>query len=284
MIGKIALIAIFVLLVWGNIVAGLKVGLACPDWPLCHGKVLPPFRWDIFFEFMHRVIGAATSIILIILCYKRFRTYIGWAKLIPLVLVFLLIFQIVLGGLVVLFKLPVDLTTFHFGNAILIFLLTLYMAFFDGIKRRTAFNFHGKGFPFFLLGFVVFLQAVLGAYVRHSESGLACPDFPTCLGYWIPPDLKGIVLNHFAHRVLGYLIFVISASILYLSYSSLDFKSVRKNSTFIFFLIVFQILLGVLVVYSRLNFGVTALHLSFALLILSISFYTWFQQMLPTRV
>ena len=64
MLGRVTVGLLFLLLVWGNLVAGLKAGLACPDWPLCHGKVLPPFRWDIYMEFGHRVIAAVASIFL----------------------------------------------------------------------------------------------------------------------------------------------------------------------------------------------------------------------------
>ena len=37
----------------------------------------------------------------------------------------------------------------------------------------------------YLVGFV-FLQLVLGALMRHTESGLAIPDFPTMGGQWLP--------------------------------------------------------------------------------------------------
>ncbi len=284
MIGKIALVLLFILLVWGNLVAGLKAGLACPDWPLCHGQLLPPFRWDIYVEFIHRVIGGITSIFIIIMCFQRFRSYIGSAKTIPVLVVVLLLFQIVLGGIVVLMELPVDLTTFHFANAIVILALVVYMVYFDGDHKKPMFSISGYKGIFFFLSLLIFAQAVLGAYVRHSSSGLACPDFPTCLGYWIPPQISGIVLNHFAHRGLAYIITIIVAVLLIASYSSSALKNYRQKLLILIGLIILQILLGVGVVLTQLNFAVTAMHLLIALLILVTALYAWFQGMRENSV
>ncbi len=284
MIAKIALVLLFILLVWGNLVAGLKAGLACPDWPLCHGEVIPPFRWDIYVEFTHRLIGGITSIFIIVLCYQRFKAYIGAIKTIPLLVVILLIFQIVLGGIVVIMELPVDLTTFHFANAIVIFALVVYMVFFDGDHNKPMFTISGYKGVFFFLSLLIFAQAVLGAYVRHSSSGLACPDFPTCLGYWIPPEISGIVLNHFAHRGLAYLLTIIVAVLLIASYSSSSLQKYRGKLSLLIGLIVLQIILGVAVVLTKLNFAVTAFHLFIGLLILTTALYAWFQGMRESSV
>jgi heme A synthase len=277
MLAKATLVALFILLVWGNIVAGLKAGLACPDWPLCHGQVIPPFRWDIYVEFIHRILGAIASILIITLCYKRLRSYRGSYKAIPIVAVLLLVIQIFLGGIVVLLKLPVDLTTIHFANAIIIFSLVLYTVYFDGEKNIPRFSFSGPAGLFFLLSVLIFIQAVLGAYVRHSGSGLACPDFPRCLGFWIPPSLAGIVLNHYSHRLLAYFIFIIFIVIFILSNYKNSLKDANNYLLTACLLIVFQVMLGVLVVLTQLTFYVTALHLSIGLAILSITLLMWFK-------
>ena len=276
MLAKTALALLFILLIWGNAVSGLKAGLACPDWPLCHGQVIPPFRWDIYVEFSHRVIGGITSVVLFILCYRRFRTYKKNYRILPLLVATLLLFQIVLGGIVVLARLPVNLTTIHFTNAIIIFSITFYLVYFDGVRRRPDFRFSGPAGLFFALFLLVFIQASLGAYVRHLEAGLACPDFPTCLGYWIPPELSGKVLAHFMHRSVAYLLTAVFICVLFLSRRSQTLKEARKNMSWAVTLLFLQIGLGILVVTSKLTFYVTALHLSIGLLILSLCLLTWF--------
>lgn len=284
MLAKVTVFLFFLLLIWGNAVAGLGVGLACPDWPLCHGKVIPPIQFDIYMEWMHRNIGAVASIFLIVLSYYRLRDYKGFARIIPPFTVFLLILQIVLGGVVVLLKLPVDLTTIHFANALLIFSLVFYMAFFDGKKNSPLFSVSGYGGLFFLLAVLVFMQAVLGAYVRHSDAGLACPDFPKCLGFWVPPELSGTILTHLSHRTLAY---IILATVLFLYIFSYFYSALGKNRSKILVLlclVIMQIALGVGVIHSKLHFSTTALHLGIALLILSITLYSWFQGMKESHV
>jgi len=279
MLGKITVAIIFLLLVWGNIVAGLKAGLACPDWPLCHGKVLPPFRWDIYIEFLHRVIGAIASILLVVLSYKRFREYSRSAKIIPVITVLLLIFQVTLGGMVVLMKLPADITTIHFAIAIFIFTLTLYLATFDGKIDMPSFSLSNFGWLFFFLALLIFAQAVLGAYARHSDAGLACPDFPKCLGQWIPPVLRGTVLTHYVHRSVAYLIFIVVLSIFIYSFINSGLRHFRSKIILLILLIFLQVIVGVGVIHTRLYFMITALHISLALLILGTVLYTWFKDM-----
>ncbi len=284
MLGKLTVSLFFLLMIWGNVVAGLGVGLACPDWPLCHGRVIPPLQFDIYMEWMHRNIGLVATIFLFILSYKRFRNYSDSARSIPVITILLLLFQIVLGGVVVLLELPVDLTTVHFGNALIIFALVFYMAFFDGKGKKPLFSIEGLSLVFVFLGLMVFCQAVLGAYVRHSGAGLACPDFPKCLGYWIPPELSGTVLTHFLHRVLAYIILITVAIIYACSYFGSWLEAHRPTVSILVGLVLFQIILGISIIHSKLFFLTTALHLSIALIILSTVLYAWFQEMNENRV
>lgn len=281
MLGKITLGVFFLLLVWGNIVAGLKAGLACPDWPLCHGEVVPPWRWDIYVEFSHRVIGAIGGILLLILSIKRYKKYTGTIKAIPVIALILLLVQVTLGGLVVLLHLPVNLTTTHFSIALIIFLLVIFLYYFDGDRNKPDFGTGSFVNAFFFLSILVLAQAVMGAYVRHSDAGLACPDFPKCLGYWIPPNLSGIVLIHYLHRSLAYLILIV---FLVLALISVIEKKYKKKIYTVLGLVIVQILLGVGLVHSKLFFAITAMHILVALFILYILVTTWYSANRKTSV
>lgn len=279
MLGRVTVGLFFLLLVWGNLVAGLKAGLACPDWPLCHGKVLPPFRLDIYMEFFHRVIAAVAAGFLVALSLRRYRDYGGVARAVPLLAMGLLAGEIALGGAVVLLRLPVQLTTVHFMAGLVVFLLAVYMASFDGVREPPAFSLSGRSALIFGVGALVFLLAALGAYVRHADAGLACTDWPTCFGGLFPKELTGQILIHFSHRVLAALVFLTIVAL----YASLTLdrrmKENRGLARALLLLAIAQVVIGGAVVLSRLNFLAAGMHLAVALGMLTVLFHLWAREM-----
>jgi heme A synthase len=275
MLGRVTVGLLFLLLVWGNLVAGLKAGLACPDWPLCHGKVLPPWRWDIYMEFLHRVIAGVASLFLVALSARRFRAYEGAARLVPALAILLLLAEIGMGGAVVLLETPVQLTTFHFMTGLLVFLVAFYMMVYDGEYGRPGFSFRGPAALFLSVAALVYSQAALGAYVRHLEAGLACPDFPACMGRFIPPFLEGPVLAHYSHRLVGYLILLTALAVYLFVRRDPRQRGNRALAASFLGLVAIQIGVGAAVVLSKLNYLATAIHLAVALGMLSILGHLW---------
>lgn len=275
MLGRITVTLFFLLLVWGNLVAGMKAGLACPDWPLCHGRVLPPFRLDIWMEFLHRVIAAVASLFLLLLAARRVMSYRGAARAVPLAAVGILAAEIVLGGMVVLLELPVRLTTLHFAMGVSILLLVAFMAAFDGEKTLPAFSARGYAGLFLALALLFVSQAALGAYVRHAGAGLACPDFPVCNGGWLPPLVSGGVIAHVSHRLLAYVI-VLTLGVFWVA-ARIDARLApyRRGALALLVLGVVQVGIGALVVLSGLAWGATALHLAVALAIVLLIGRMW---------
>jgi heme A synthase len=221
-------------------------------------------------EFGHRVIAAVASIFLVALAARRYRKYEGAARAVPIFAILLLLTEIGMGGAVVLLETPVRLTTVHFMIGLLVFLLAFFMMTFDGERERPVLAFRGPAALFLSILALVYSQSALGAYVRHLDAGIACPDFPTCLGEWIPPLLSGPVLAHFSHRTLGYLV-LLTAVMLYL-FVRRDPRQRGNRPLALAFLVLVTVQIGVgsLVVLSGVSYLVTAIHLAVALGLLSI--------------
>jgi heme A synthase len=215
------------------------------------------------------------SIFLVALAIRRYRKYEGSARAVPILAIVLLLAEIGMGGAVVLLETPVRLTTVHFMTGLLVFLLAYYLMTFDGERDRPVFAIRGPAALFLSVAALVFFQSALGAYVRHLDAGLACPDFPACLGAWVPPLFAGSVLAHFSHRTLGYLV-LLTASMLYL-FVRRDTRQRRNRPLALSFLVLVaaQIGVGALVVLSGLHYLAAGLHLAVALGILAVMIHLW---------
>ena len=198
-----AVAAVFVLMTLGNVVSATGSGLACPDWPLCHGSVIPPLRADVLIEYGHRLAALAASVLIVAttvatLASTRSSGLRRLAWLVPI----LLVVQIALGGITVLLKLPDLISTAHLVNALLILAALIVLGL--GL-RGAAVAAADRPRRLARVGVIVLLvQLALGGYVRHSGAGLACPDFPLCSGDVLPTGWLPAV--HWTHRWLGVLL------------------------------------------------------------------------------
>jgi cytochrome c oxidase assembly protein subunit 15 len=275
MLGRITAGFFFLLLLWGNLVAGMEAGLGCPDWPLCHGRVVPPVKLDTYMEFGHRLIAVVATGFLLALARRRFRSYAGGIKAVPVAALALIAVEIVLGGVVVLLELPVQITTIHFMIGLCVFLLVCYMAACDGESQTARLSLRGSAGLFFGLGAFLFFQLGLGAYVRHSESGLACADFPTCAGRWLPPAVGGKLFVQFLHRLTALLV-LLTAAVLYLGTRLEErLREYRKPALALTAVCLVQIGVGAGVVMSRLVPAMAAAHLAIALVMMLLVGRMW---------
>src|SRR5204863_5742155 len=58
-------VLMFGLIVLGSIVRTTGSGLACPDWPLCHGHLLPPMAFNAIVEWLHQFVALLVSLLLL---------------------------------------------------------------------------------------------------------------------------------------------------------------------------------------------------------------------------
>lgn len=203
----------YLLMVMGNVVTTTGSGLACPDWPLCYGTVVPPFKTQIWFEWGHRLLGGVTGLLILAstaaVWLKKRGAASRWLTTSALVL---LAVGVVFGGVIVLIEAPLlqgvlhlAVVSFHIVLATIIF--TLMILAFRGLPGPAAPD--GRGiYP--LLFALIFTQALIGILVRYGQASLACPDFPLCQGELLPALDSFKVTIHFIHRVMALTIFLIT--------------------------------------------------------------------------
>ena len=126
-------IATWMVMAIGSATRVMNAGLACPDWPLCYGTVLPTEQMNlqVFLEWFHRLVassvGFATIVLFSLSWYfrKALPKWLPWAISGSLSLV---IFQGILGGLTVTQLLRFDIVTAHLGTGLLFFSSLLAIA------------------------------------------------------------------------------------------------------------------------------------------------------------
>jgi heme a synthase len=122
---------------------------------------------------------------------------------------------------------------------------------------------------------------VLGAWVRATGSGLACPDWPTCYGHWVPlpgeiPQVAGYayyqVMLEWVHRLLAGVI--LGPLILLIGWLAWRARAHNPRlpvyASALFLLLLLQAGLGGLTVLDQNSPWSVALHLGTALLLLSV--------------
>ncbi len=132
LVWKIA-IATLLLMAVGSATRVMNAGLACPDWPLCYGQLVPTQQMNlqVFLEWFHRLdaslIGLSTLALVGLSWWfrKELPKWLPWAALGALGLI---LFQGVLGGLTVTQMLRFDIVTAHLGTALLFFATLVVIA------------------------------------------------------------------------------------------------------------------------------------------------------------
>lgn len=201
------------LIVLGALVRAHGAGLACPDWPLCFGELVPRFDFHVAFEYAHRVVAGTVSLLFAGLAFAALRDARLRPRLVrPLAAGgALLALQVVLGGLTVLQLLASWTVTSHLlvGNAFNATLLWSALAL--RAAGRSIEDAPASGAPWVrravaLALALLALQLALGGLVSSTYAGMACPEWPACNGGAWFPAWRGSVGLHLAHRWNAYLL------------------------------------------------------------------------------
>ena len=182
-------------------------GLGCPDWPGCYGTltvpqsseaiahaenafpdkpVETPKAWK---EMVHRYLATTLGlfILAIFVTAWRKRNEIKVTPWLPTALVFLVVFQGMLGMWTVTLLLKPAIVTAHLmgGMSTLAILTWITHRHWGAISGNYLTS---KNMRIFVRGALVILllQIFLGGWTSTNYAALACTDFPTCHGVWIP--------------------------------------------------------------------------------------------------
>ncbi|WGV27104.1 COX15/CtaA family protein [Halotia branconii] len=162
-------IATLILMAIGSVTRVMNAGLACPDWPLCYGELVPAkqMNFQVFLEWFHRLDASLIGVSAIALFglswwHRRFLpTWLPWASTFSL---FLIVFQGVLGGLTVTQLLRFDIVTAHLGTALLFFITLLIIGTALTPYQGTG-NVGKLPWVGLTAAILVYLQSLLGALV-----------------------------------------------------------------------------------------------------------------------
>lgn len=303
----LASILAFVVIVLGAYVRLSDAGLGCPDWPGCYGHIGVPESaaqqaraveafpdkpievhkaWK---EMIHRYAAGTLGLLVLaiaVLAWRR-RALIGDSPALATFLLVLIIFQALLGmWTVTLLLKPVIVTTHLIGGMTTLALLVwlALRAHRSGSAGAAAASLRA---PALFALTVVALQIVLGGWVSSNYAALACADFPTCNGAWVPPmhlgpafqlgrelgmgadggllSREGLVAIHWIHRVGALITLLVVGSV---AIATSTRAPLRGIGFIILVLLGTQIALGISNVLLSLPLPVAVAHNAVAALLL----------------
>jgi cytochrome c oxidase assembly protein subunit 15 len=277
----------FCLLFAGGLVTSTASGLAVPDWPLSFGQVLPDMTGGVLFEHSHRLLASLVGVCTVTLgLWLVVREPRPGVRALALLAVFGVVVQGVLGGVTVLYKLPLAVSVAHACLAQVFFCLTVTLAMVTSsawdAPRPPAAVASRVAVAASATTALVFSQIVLGALVRHLGAGLAIPDFPLAFGRLVPPFVTTLITVNFAHRVVGLAVaLAIVATAAAVMRRHAGEAALRRPAVLAVGLVTLQIALGALTIWSRRAVIPTTAHQSVgaavlaACLVLAIRTWRW---------
>jgi cytochrome c oxidase assembly protein subunit 15 len=263
--------ATVLLIVAGGLVTSTGSGLAVPDWPTSYGWNMFTFPMKhmvggIFYEHGHRLIASGVGFLTIILAAWLWKAESRkWMRLLGLAALGSVCLQGLLGGITVLYFLPTAISTAHAGLAQIFFCLTIAIAVFTS-RGWTAPSYEPVDDRALRLvatttTVLIYLQIIVGATMRHSDAGLAIPDFPLVFGGLLPPEWTPQIAVHFAHRVGAlFVTLAIAATVGHVWHHHARRSELRTPALTLACLVLAQVTLGAFVIWSQKNVAVNTAH------------------------
>ncbi|MEK7345486.1 MAG: COX15/CtaA family protein [Pseudomonadota bacterium] len=202
----ITLFLTFDLVLFGAFTRLTDSGLGCPDWPGCYGSATPlgamheitaaqtamptgpVTHGKAWVEMVHRYLATGVGVLILTLACMTWWQRRHSRAVSPRWPTFTLVWvclQGAFGALTVTMKLFPAIVTLHllFGMGLLALLMAQAVRYEGAGTRAVPAGLRAGLWAGFVL---LWLQIALGGWVSTNYAVLACPDFPTCNGQWLP--------------------------------------------------------------------------------------------------
>jgi protoheme IX farnesyltransferase len=255
----------YALVVLGGVVRVSGSGLGCPDWPLCHGRLLPPLNLHAIIEYSHRTTASLTSALVVLTAVVA---WLAWRRrrdiLIPATVALgLLVVQVVLGAITVRLELPPMIVLAHLATAMALLAAVCVTAVAAtvppaaGADRRSVVLARAAAAGTYVL-------ILSGSLVVGSGASGACNAWPLC-GGGFQFAFDGLPSIQLLHRAVAGLIGVlIVASLLSVLARHRQQRAVRATVALTLAALTFQVAVGAAVVLLHLPAALRGLHLALA--------------------
>lgn len=263
----------FILVIIGGTVRATDSGLGCPDWPTCHGKLIPPAEYHTLIEFSHRTAASVVGVVFLGVTFFAFRserrnTLVFWMAFSAGVL---LVIQIILGGITVKTELPAEIVATHLGTAMLFIGVLIVTATISLMRSR--------GTPVLKLASttsltrlalataaVTYFTLILGSYISSTDAALACSGWPLCNGSLVPGGDSAVGL-HFLHRLIAGVLGILLLGTIYRAFEERRPPLLVVTCVIAGVVYIAQALIGAANIWTELAAGVVVAHLSMAALL-----------------
>jgi heme a synthase len=198
----------FAVVVLGAYVRLNDAGLGCPDWPGCYGHIgVPQAPHEIaqaqqqfpgaqlqprkgWIEMVHRYCASILGLMIVAIAFIAWRKRVDLKQspALPLIVVALVIVQGMLGMWTVTLLLRPAIVTAHLLGGMTTLALLTWLAlgqFVSGSSKGIIARSSLHSLAAIAL-VVLIIQIALGGWVSTNYAAIACSDFPTCRGRWIP--------------------------------------------------------------------------------------------------
>ncbi|ARP84905.1 COX15/CtaA family protein [Bordetella genomosp. 9] len=287
------------LIMFGAFVRLTDSGLGCPDWPGCYGSASPlgslsdihaanqamPFGpvslSKAWIEMIHRYAGSILGLLIIVMVYMawRHRDRLGRSPALATAALVVVCVQGAFGAWTVTHQLmPVVVTAHLLFGMVTLAVMTWLAARERPYRPLSAQAARWRGWTMGGLALLT-VQIALGGWVSTNYAALACMDFPTCHGQWLPPmDFAGgfsiiralgelpsgemisqyaLTAIHWVHRNFAFVVFI------YMGILAARLRSergLRAPANLVLGLLLAQLLTGLTTIFFEWPLLIAVLH------------------------